>query len=643
MKLKATLAIACLVTSAALAETAPSAQTKAVQESFRTAAPFADTRDETFARQGFLGTRKDPLIKTSDGRVVWDLNAFDFLKDKAAPTVNPSLWRHARLTALHGLFQVSDRIYQVRGFDIANATFVKGDTGWIVIDPLGSAEVGKAALDLVNEKLGKRPVVAVIYTHPHIDHFGGAAGVIDPADAVSGKVKVIAPKGFEAAAIGENIVAGPAMQRRAIYQFGVGLPKSAAGQVSGGVGPGIAIGTASLIAPNREIAKGVETLTIDGVRLTFQVMSDTEAPVELNIYFPDWHILDIAENANPTQHNVLTPRGALVRNAKLWASNLTEALDRFGGADTVIGQHGWPRFGNAEVRTYLGKQRDYYAFVHDQTVRLMNKGLTGDEIAARLKLPEPLAKEWYDRPFYGSLSFNARAVYQFYMGWYDGNPVHLAPLPPVEAGKRYVAAIGGAEKVRALAKAAYDAGDYAWAAELLNRAVYADPKDAAAKNLLAQAYEQLAWQSENAPWRNMYLTAAKELRDGFKSDFKPGPLADAISTSDLFDVIAVRLDADKAAGVNLKLAFVFTDRNEKVYVTVENGVLLHTETAPPGPVDATLIISRDDFVDGVARGASLALKVLAGAAKIEGNTAAFRTFGGLFDPPRPDFPIVTPR
>lgn len=628
----------------ASAETPPSPQTKAVQESFRSTAPFTDKRDDTFAHQGFLGSRKDPLIKSVDGRVVWDLSTFQFLQGEAPPTVNPSLWRHAGLMATHGLFQVSERIYQVRGFDVANATFVKGDSGWIIIDPLGSIETGKAALDLVNEKLGQRPVVAVIYTHPHLDHFGGAAGVIAAADAASGKVAVIAPKGFEAAAIGENIIAGPAMQRRAVYQFGLTLPKGPAGQVTSGIGPGIAVGTASLIRPNREITKGIETLTVDGVRLTLQVMSDTEAPVELNIYFPDWHVLDIAENANPTQHNVLTPRGAIVRNAKLWANNLSDAIDRFKEADTVIGQHGWPRFGYDEVRTYLGKQRDYYAFVHDQTVRMMNLGFTGEEIAARLKLPASLAAEWYDRPFYGSLSFNARAVYQLYMGWYDGNPVHLAPLPPADAGKRYVAAIGGAAKVRALAKTAYDSGDYGWAAELLNRAVYADPKDTEAKTLLSATYQQLAWQSENAPWRNMYLTAAKELQDGVpKVEIKASPLTDVISTADLFDVLSVRLNAERAEGLKLKLAFVFPDRNEQVYVTVENGVLLHQQIAAPGPVDATLTIKRSDFVEGVTKGASLALKVLTGAAKVDGDSSALRTFGTLFDPPRADFPIVTPR
>lgn len=649
---KVAVATGCLVgflsgltVCAAWAGTAPSTYTLAVQDRFRKEAPFLDTRDIEFARRGYLGTRKDPIIRDAKGDVVWDLNAYDFLKADAPATVNPSLWRHSQLTALNGLFQVSERIWQVRGFDLANATFVRGDSGWIVIDTLGSEETARAALDLVNEKLGRRPVVAVIYTHPHIDHFGGTKGLIAPADAASGKVPVIAPVGFQAAAIGENIIAGPAMQRRAVYQFGVTLPKSAEGQVGSGIGSSVASGTSSLIAPNREIDKERESLTIDGVRLVFQMMSDSEAPVEMSVYFPDWHILDIAEIANPTQHNVLTPRGAVVRNARIWAGNLTESIARFGDSDILIGGHGWPRFGRDEVVQYLSKQRDYYAFVHDQTVRLMNQGFTGDEIAARLKLPAALEKEWYDRPYYGSLSFNARAVYQYYMGWYDGNPVHLAPLPPEEAGRRYVAAIGGAEKVRALAQTAYDAGDYAWAAELLNRAIFADPKDEKAKGLLARSYEQLAWQSENAPWRNMYLTGAKELREGgFNpgSAGRPSALADAISSADLFDVMAVRLNAEKAEGKTLKLEFVFPDRNETTYVTVENGVLIHRPHAAQGPVDARLTIKRPDFVDGIVHGASLALKVLSGEAKIDGNVSALRTFAGLFDPPRADFPIVTP-
>jgi alkyl sulfatase BDS1-like metallo-beta-lactamase superfamily hydrolase len=619
--------------------------TKAAQAAAQRAAPLADVRDEDFARRGYIGTLADPVIRSADGRTVWDPAAFDFLKGPAPETVNPSLWRHAGLMALSGLFKVSDRIWQVRGFDLANITFVKGATGWIVIDTLGSVETAQAALRLVNDSVAKLPVVAVIYTHPHVDHFGGAAGLISAEDARSGKVQVIAPTGFAAAAIGENVIAGLAMQRRAIFQFGIALPKSATGTVNSGIGAGIATGTNSLILPNRDIGEDGELLTVDGVKLRFQLTHGTEAPVELNIDFPDWHIIDMAENANATQHNILTPRGAVVRDARAWAAGLTAALDRFGDSDILITSHGWPRFGRDVIVDYLGKQRDYYAFVHDQTVRLMNQGFTGDEIAATLKLPPALAKEWFDRPYYGSLSFNARAVYQFYMGWYDANPVHLAPLPPAEAGRRYVAAMGGAAKVRALAQTAYDAGDYGWAAELLNRAVFADGTDIAARALLARCYEQLGYQSENALWRNMYLTGAAELVDGPP---KGGPtpartLVSALSTPEIFDLLAVRLRGDAVGDTMLKLAFVFPDRNENTYVTVANGVLVHRPIAAPGPVDATLTVKRSDFLASIMGGAPLLPKLASGEAKITGDATAFQRFVSLMAPSVGNFPIVTPR
>lgn len=619
--------------------------TKAAQAVALGEAPFSDVRDEDFARRGYVGTLADPVIRAADGRTIWDPSAFDFLKGQVPDTVNPSLWRHARLMALSGLFKVSARIWQVRGFDLANITFVRGAKGWIVIDALGSVESAQAALRLVNDSVAKLPVVAVIYTHPHVDHFGGAAGLVSDEDTRSGKVAVIAPKGFAAAAVGENVIAGLAMQRRAIFQFGIGLPKSATGTVNSGIGAGIATGTNSLILPNREIGADGETLTLDGVKLRFQLTHGTEAPVELNIAFPDWRIVDMAENANATQHNILTPRGAVVRDAKAWADGLTDALDRFGDSDILITSHGWPRFGRDVIVDYLGKQRDYYAFVHDQTVRLMNQGLTGDEIAATLKLPSALAKEWFDRPYYGSLSFNSRAVYQFYMGWYDANPAHLAVLPPAEAGRRYVAAMGGAAKVRALAQAAYDGGDYGWAAELLNRAVFADGADGEARALLARCYEQLGYQSENALWRNMYLTGARELVDGPP---KGGPtparaLVSALSTTEIFDLLAVRLRGDAVGDTRLRLAFVFPDRDEKTYVTVANGVLVHRPIAAPGPVDATLTVKRSDFLSSIMGGPSLLPKLASGEAKITGDASAFQRFVSLMAPAAGNFPIVTPR
>lgn len=627
-------------TAAAQAADPPSATTRAVNEAARAAAPFQDRRDYDFAARGFVATRKDPLIRAADGRVVWDLNTFSFVDGPAPETVNPSLWRHAQVLSHAGLFKVSDRIWQVRGFDIANVTFVKGDKGWIVIDPLTADETARAAYDLVTENLGKRAVSAIIYTHSHIDHFGGAGGILPFAVP---DVPILAPQGFTDAAVGENVIAGPAMARRAIYQFGLTLPKGPTGSMGSGIGMAVAPGTQGLVPPNREIAKTGTEIVLDGVKLRFQVTPGTEAPAEMNIGFPDWKVADLAENANVTQHNILTPRGAVVRNAKAWAQGLTEAIDFFAGAEVMITSHGWPRFGAAEITDFLGKHRDAYAYLHDQTVRLMNQGLTGDEIAAKLTLPKALQQEWYDRPYYGSLSFNARAVYQFYMGWYDGNPVHLAPLPPEEGGRRYVAALGGAMRVRQLAQAAYDKGDYAWAAELLNRAVFADAGDTAARDLLARCYQQLAWQSENSLWRNMYLTGASELRGAqppAASAISPG-IAGSLTPDQLFDVLSVRFAAEKAGDAKLRLAFVFPDRNAQVTVTVANGVLIH-RPGVIGAADATLTIKYADLVAALLRGQPLAPKIASGEAKIEGQPAAFAQLVSWIDKPTPPFAIVTP-
>jgi alkyl sulfatase BDS1-like metallo-beta-lactamase superfamily hydrolase len=624
---------------------APSAFTLASHNEVVTTLPFADTRDFNWADRGFVATRKDPLILNAAGQTVWDLSAFDFLKAPHPPTVNPSLWRQGQLMAKHGLYQVSDNIWQVRGFDLANITLVKGATGWIVIDTLTSNETAKAALELANERLGARPVVAVLYTHSHTDHFAGTAGLVSLEDVRAGKVQVIAPKGFLEAAVGENVIAGPAMQRRAMYQFGTPLPKSEGGLVNAGIGPGLSTGSTSLIPPTHEIGATGEQLTIDGVKMVFQFTPGTEAPAEMNIWFPDWKIVDMAENANATQHNILTPRGAVVRDTKVWAEGLTESLRLFGEADILIASHGWPRFGNPAIRDYLGKHRDAYAFLHDQTVRLMNKGLNGDEIAATLELPEMLAQEWYDRPYYGSYSFNSRAVYQFYMGWYDANPVNLAPMPPVETGKRYVAAMGGAAKVKAEARAAYDAGEYAWAAELLNHVVMADGADAEAKDILARSYDQLGWQAEPSTWRNIYLTGAKELREGVGAP-RANPASQMASLANLplgslMDLLSVRLDPAKAGDGSVKLAFVLTDTNERTYVSIANGVLVHEEIAAPGPVDATLTLTRADFLGGIFGGQPLPPKIQSGAVKLEGNPQALLRLGQWMDPPNPVFPIVT--
>ncbi|WP_206069430.1 alkyl/aryl-sulfatase [Novosphingobium olei] len=619
---------------------APTETTRAANAAALAAAPMSDKRDEDFAGRGFVAMRADPLIKDSDGRVVWNLGQWKFATGAAPDTVNPSLWRHAGLLAKSGLFKVTDRIWQVRGFDISNLTFVRGEKGWIVIDTGTTSETAGAAWALVAEKLGKAPVTAIIYTHSHADHFGGTGAFV--ADLAPG-APIVAPKGFREAAVSENVIAGPAMARRAAYQFGVPLDPGPRGTVNSGIGLAVPVGTQTLVPPTKEIETTGTELVLDGVRVRFQVTPSTEAPAEMNLGFPDWKVADLAENANVSQHNILTPRGAQIRNARGWAQGLTEAIDFFAGAEVMITSHGWPRFGAGEIADYLAKHRDAYAFLHDQTVRWMNKGLTGPEIAARLKLPAALEKEWYDRPYYGSFAFNARAVYQYYLGWYDANPVHLAPLPAEDAAKRYVAAIGGAAKVRALAKAAFDKGDYPWAAELLDKAVFADPGDQAARTLLASSYRQMAWGSENALWRNMYLTGAQELTTGIKPLAGGGrsTIATSLPPDDLFDVLATRLDPDRVGDVSLRLGFTFPDRNASYTLVVANGVLTHRPGIVGAP-DATLTVRYPDLVNALLRGQPLAARIASGDASFAGDPTALQRFVTYLDRPDPLFPIVTP-
>ncbi len=637
----------CLLGSASLLLSGQTAAAQSASDATRRAnqaavaeLPMADTRDFDLASRGFIATRDDPVIRDAAGKPVWDSAALAFAEGNAPASVHPSLWRHAQVLGKAGLFKVTDRIWQVRGFDVANITFVRGDKGWIVIDPLTATETAAAAYELISAKVAKLPVTAMIYTHSHVDHFGGAGAF---AALMAKDAPILAPQGFTRAAVSENVIAGPAMGRRAGYQFGLGLQKGPEGSMGSGIGMGVAAGTRSLLPPTREISETGTELTLDGVRIRFQVTPGTEAPAEMNFGFPDWKVADLAENANATQHNILTPRGAVIRDAKAWAQGLTEAIDFFAGSEVLITSHGWPRFGAGEINDYLAKHRDAYAFLHDQTVRLMNKGLTGPEIAATLTLPPALAKQWYDRPYYGSYSFNARAVYQFYMGWYDGNPVHLAPLPAETAGKRYVEAMGGAARVKASAQEAFAKGDYAWTAELLDKVIFADGTDAEAKALLSKTYRQLAYQSENALWRNMYLTGADELDHGVAAADPTGgaALVSQLPPSDLFDVLAVRLDPAKAGDRAVSLGFVFTDRDAQYTVTVANGVLVHR----PGLRDAreaTLTVRYADLLAALFAGQSLAAKVAAGEARIEGDPTAFARLIGWLDKPDPSFNIVTP-
>lgn len=605
-----------------------------------------DRKDFDFAARGFIATRKDPKIMRDDGKLAaFDLSSYGFLDGKAPDSANPSLWRQAQILTQNGLFQVHERIYQVRGFDVSTVSFIDAGSGWIVVDPLTSVEVARAALELVTEHVAKKPVLAVIYSHSHVDHYGGVGGVTNAADAASGKVKVIAPEGFLEHAVSENIIAGPAMLRRARFQFGLTLPRGAEGEMTSGLGPCPSLGSLSLIAPNELVTKTGQVITVGDVTMVFQLTPGTEAPAEMNFYLPQFRAVFMAENANLTMHNLLPARGALVRDAKAWADYLTESIRLFAGkSDVMFAAHGIPRFGQAEIEAFLTSHRDAYKFLHDQSVRLMNSGLTSTEIAEELALPEVLAKQWFNRGYYGTMSHNSKAIYQRYLGWYDANPANLNPLPPEPAAKKYVEAMGGAANVVALAGKAERAGDLRWAATLLNHVVFADDKNQAARDQLAGIYTRLAFEAEAGTWRNIYLTGAQELRHGPTQlpggGFSPDVLS-ATTTSMLLDFAAVRVNPQKAAKP-FKLNIELTDRNETHLITVGNGVLIHEEGVRDAKAGATVRMTRPDLLMTLFAGVPYQGRIESGGIRVEGDAALYGALVGLIEPIVPNFPIVTP-
>ena len=635
---------AAMWTAAAVAAP-PSATTVKLNAEAAASLNFADTADFERAGRGFIATLPGGKIIAADGTVLRDLDAFEFVKGSDPASVNPSLWRNAQLTARHGLFKVADGIWQVRGFDLSNMTIIRGKTGWIIVDPLTTADAAKAAMSVVTAQLGARPIVAMIYTHSHVDHFGGAKGIVDPADVASGKIAVYAPSGFLEHAVSENIIAGNAMSRRALYMFGAGLPAGPEGMVGTGIGPRGTGGAITLIPPTHEVKSTGETAVIDGVTVEFQMTPGTEAPAEMNFYLPDSRALCLAENGNGAMHNVLTPRGALVRDAKAWSDYLGQALRSYGGrSDVVFTSHHWPRWGQAVIADYITKHRDAYKFVHDQSVRMMNKGMTGVEIGNVLKLPPVLAKEWYNRGNYGSVSFNARAVYQRYMGHYDGNPVNLDPLPPEDAAGKLVAAMGGGKKVLALGRAAHKAGDDRWAAEVLGKLVFSEPDNAAAKSALADALEQLGYRAESAPWRNMYLSAVQDLRGAEKTPTAASAafdLAKAMPMASLLDLLAVRLVPERLADGRMTIAFVDPSTKTREFVTLENGVMIH-EAGVNDPADATLTATVPAMLALLGQQATPADLMAKGLLAVDGDRSALLRFGGLFETPPALFPLVTP-
>ncbi|MGD8512222.1 MAG: alkyl sulfatase dimerization domain-containing protein [Gammaproteobacteria bacterium] len=628
--------------------------TKAANDSVEEALPFSNDRDFELAGRGLIHRPDSLVIKDGTGRVVWDLDSYAFLTDGSARphSANPSHWRQAQLNMSYGLFEVVPGIYQVRGYDLANITFIKGDSGWIVFDPLTTRETSAAALELVTEHLGERPIRAVVYSHTHADHWGGVKGVVTAEEVASGKVQVIAPEGFMEHAVAENLLAGNAMTRRVTYQYGSALPKGARGQMDAAIGKGVSTGTVTLIAPTLTIGRTPTSLTIDGVEMIFQYTPGTEAPAEMNTFFPGFSALWMAENTIHTLHNLYTLRGAEVRDAKAWSHYINEAIEIFSDdAQVLFASHTWPIWGNEELVTFLKKQRDLYGYLHDQTLRLANRGYTMLEIAELMEIPEALSQEWYNRGYHGTYNHNIKAVYQKYLGWYDGNPANLHPLPPEAAAKKYVEYMGGAEAVLARAKQAYNEGDYRWVATVVNHVVFADPTNAEARTLQADALEQLGYQSEGAGWRNSYLAAAYELRHGapdtqVTQSVNPDTVA-GMSFGDVLDFLAVRLDGPRAAGAYLVLNFSFPDLDQSYSVTLENSHLSYVPGKQDPAADATFVLTRK-VLDRILLGqATLADAAQAGEAQVTGNPQKFGELMSLMDPLVPQgkgfwFNIVTP-
>ena len=641
-----------IAASTALAADAPKdaePATAAANAKVRDELNFADRRDFDDARRGFVAAIPGAEVKTADGRTVYSLKGFEFLlaSDAAPASVNPSLWRHAQLNQLHGLFKVTERVYQVRAMDISNMTIVEGDTGLILIDPLLSAETARAALDLYLAHRPRKPVVAVIYTHSHADHFGGVRGVIDEADAKSGRTMVIAPTGFTEHAVSENVIAGNAMSRRAQFQFGSFVPPGAKGQIDTGLGTMLSRGRITLIEPNDLIDKTMDTRSVDGVQMVFQLTPGTEAPAEMNLWFPQFKVFDAAENVTQQIHNLYTLRGAEIRDGLAWAKYIDESRELFGAqAEVMIAQHTWPTWGRERIDTMLTKQRDLYKYIHDQTVRLMNQGVKPREIAEQLRLPDSIAGEWFARGYYGTVSHNTKAVYQRYLGWYDANPAHLNPLPEAEAAKKYMQYMGGAAAVTALARDDFKAGNFRWVAEVMNQVVFADPADTAARALQADALEQLGYQAESGVWRNVYLTAALELRNGVpQASGVTTTSADVIRAIPLglfFDYLAVRLDAQRAAGKRMLINWVFTDTNQRVRLNLENSVLSHRMETQAANADATITLARATLDQISLRQKSFADALKAGEIAVAGNADKLGELLGLIDNFPPMFDVVTP-
>lgn len=601
--------------------------------------PFEDSADFDAADRGFLGTLEDSAIRNDAGEVVWDAAGYEFLHGDAPTSVNPSLWRQSTLVAKHGLFEVVEGVYQARGLDLSVMSFIETDSGVIVVDPLISPETAAAALGLYRKHRGDRAIVAVMFTHSHIDHFGGVLGIVSQKEVDAGTVQIVAPEGLVEHAISENVYAGVAMGRRAGYMYGAALDRGPSGQVGAGLGQTTSTGSPGILVPTVDVRETGETHTFDGVEIEFQMAPGTEAPSEMHFYLPRYRALCMAENATHNLHNLLTLRGALVRDPHEWSRYLTEAIGRFGDrSDVLFASHHWPTWGKDRIVEFLGVQRDLYGYLHDQTLRMVNRGLTGAEIAENFPMPPALEAEWSTRGYYGSVSHNVKAIYQRYMGWFDGNPARLWPHPPAALAERYVAAIGGVGRVVELAQDAYDSGDFRWAATLLDHAVFASQDNAAAKALYADTLEQLGYGAENGTWRNFFLSGATELREGnFGTPTSKAPAILAqLSPEQLFDAIAVTVDGPAAWDLDLAFDVTFTDLDRSFHLTLHNGVLIYTERESEKDAGLHLTLSKPRFL------ALAAGDMSPGGLTIDGDPAILKKLTDVLDPGDPGFNIVTP-
>jgi alkyl sulfatase BDS1-like metallo-beta-lactamase superfamily hydrolase len=607
---------------------------------------WEDKADFQRAQRGFIASDAPLIITDTTGNVVFDMEVYRKFNQPGSPapdTVNPSLWRHAQLNQYAGLFKVTDRIYQVRGYDMALMGIIEGNSGYIIIDTLSTVEESKAARELVYLHMGKKPITAVVITHSHFDHFGGIGGVVGRDELESGLVKIITPEGFTKASLSENVLAAPAMNRRAVYQFAFGLPQNPYGSVDSGLGKFRSGGTRSFLPPTDEIQKTGERMVIDGVELVFVVSPETEAPVEMEFYLPQFKTLCVAENVNMTMHNLYPIRGALTRDAKVWANSINEMLEMFPEAEIAFGTHFWPVWGQKEVRNWLEKQRDMIKYLHDQTLRLANLGYTGGEISQMVKLPKSLASEWFNRDYYGAIQNNVRAIYTRYFGWYDGNAANLNPLPPEETAGRLVEYMGGAGEVLKKARQAFEKGEYRWVAQVLNLIVFDDPENMEARNLEADALEQLGYQQESATFRNAYLVGAQELRTGINVGFFSRSLSMYLGMpeEDLFEALAVTLNGPKAEDKKMSIHFIFVDSQHRYLLKLENSVM-HSFKGKSDSPDLTITVDKPSFIKLIFLKIPVEKIRKSGQIEVDGPMALLDEFLGLLDEFNGRFNVMLP-